>query len=598
MILHRLYELAERQRLLEDPAFEELPVPYVVQLKGNGEFLGIEERRNTITIPATKKGAPPKTEEDKGKVCLVPKAHGNTANSGFARFFVDTLPRALAISDDTKSTKSRKTFWEQIDQAAEATDDPGLRAVQAFGRQMLADADLRGRLRARLEALKPDAGDRCTFACFEDGGSTILEREPVRAWYRQFYTGVQAQRQEAGAQGLCQITREFGPLARSHTTTVSGIPGGIAKGVSLVSNDKAAFESYGLDGAVNASISPRAAEGYARALSALIHKNDETSRLCPGHRTCYRVASTLFVFWTRQPQDLDDLTALFDPRPEQVQHLLESVQRGQESHGVEPEKYYCLCVSGNSARAIVREYLETPLPLLRDNLAHWFEDLTIASATKEGGGKPWNLFPLWQLVGATALEIAQVSPDVPARLMHAALKGEPVSDSLLAACLGRLRAEGSSAFRPARMALIKITLLRRNVPVTVSINPDETNPAYVCGQLLAVFEQIQYAALGDVNATVTDKFFGTFSCAPAVLLGRLYAGAQNHLRKLRGEKPGAYVALDKLLTEVTGKLKAPPSRPLSLEEQGRFALGYYHEKARQFEERAQRKAAKASTNEQ
>jgi CRISPR-associated protein Csd1 len=189
--------------------------------------------------------------------------------------------------------------------------------------------------------------------------------------------------------------------------------------------------------------------------------------------------------------------------------------------------------------------------------------------------------------------VEQVSPDGPARLVHAALKGGPVPESVLAACLGRLRVEGSDGFRPARMALIKLTLLRRDVHVTATLNEEETHPAYVCGELLAVFEQIQYAALGDVNATVTDKFFGTFSAAPAVVLGRLYANAQNHLRKLRGDKPGAYVSLDRLLTEVSTKLAAPPQGQLSLHDQGRFALGYYHQKAKRFEEIAERKAARA-----
>ena len=78
-----------------------------------------------------------------------------------------------------------------------------------------------------------------------------------------------------------------------------------------------------------------------------------------------------------------------------------------------------------------------------------------------------------------------------------------------------------------------------------------------------------------------------------MLLGRLYANAQNHLRKLRGDRPGQYVALDKLLTAVSKKLPAPPSGQLSLRDQGRFALGYYHQKAKRFEEIAERKAAKA-----
>lgn len=119
----------------------------------------------------------------------------------------------------------------------------------------------------------------------------------------------------------------------------------------------------------------------------------------------------------------------------------------------------------------------------------------------------------------------------------------------------------------------------------------------MCGQLLSVFEQIQYAALGDVNATVTDKYFGTFGAAPAVVLGRLYANAQHHLRKLRGEKPGAFVALEKLLTEVSKKLPASEVRQkqLSLREQGLFALGYYHQKAQRFADIAERQATRAAT---
>src|SRR5262249_61895819 len=104
--------------------------------------------------------------------------------------------------------------------------------------------------------------------------------------------------------------------------------------------------------------------------------------------------------------------------------------------------------------------------------------------------------------------------------------------------------------------LVNLTLLRRNVPVSETLDSDETHPAYVYGRLLAVFEQIQYAALGDVNANVVDKFFGTFGAAPALVFSRLYANAQNHLRKVRGESPAAFVALAKLLTEAAGSLPA------------------------------------------
>ena len=129
-----------------------------------------------------------------------------------------------------------------------------------------------------------------------------------------------------------------------------------------------------------------------------------------------------------------------------------------------------------------------------------------------------------------------------------------------------------------------------------TLNSNDRHPAYLYGRLLRIFEEIQYSALGDVNANVVDKFYGTFSAAPALVFARLFSNAQNHLRKLRGDKPGAAVDLDKRLTEVTKILPAsPPSGTLSLVDQGRFALGYYHQKAKTFEEIAERRRAKAES---
>ena len=126
------------------------------------------------------------------------------------------------------------------------------------------------------------------------------------------------------------------------------------------------------------------------------------------------------------------------------------------------------------------------------------------------------------------------------------------------------------------------------------LSENDGGPAYVCGRLLCVFEEIQYAALGDVNSNVVDKFYGTFSAAPGLLMSRLYANARNHLRKLRTEadKQKSYRALDRRLTEVTALLKGPPPGQLPLQQQALFALGYYPEKARGYARRAAAKAAK------
>lgn len=72
----------------------------------------------------------------------------------------------------------------------------------------------------------------------------------------------------------------------------------------------------------------------------------------------------------------------------------------------------------------------------------------------------------------------------------------------------------------------------------VRLDPANRDQAYLCGRLLAVLEATQRAALGDVNATIVDRYFGTASSAPASVFGRLLRGAQPHLGKLRRDRPG------------------------------------------------------------
>lgn len=186
--------------------------------------------------------------------------------------------------------------------------------------------------------------------------------------------------------------------------------------------------------------------------------------------------------------------------------------------------------------------------------------------------------------------------------MHAALTDGPLPESLLLSALGRLRVEGKDGFRPARLALIKLVLRRGGTNVSDKLDEVERRPAYVLGRLLRIYEEVQYAALGKLNSNVVDKFYGTFSAAPALLLGRLDANARNHLRRLRtgdDKQKRAFGRLDMHLAMVFATLKKDdiPAR-LSPQEQGLFALGYYHEKARSLERRAEARRLKAEQEQQ
>ena len=119
------------------------------------------------------------------------------------------------------------------------------------------------------------------------------------------------------------------------------------------------------------------------------------------------------------------------------------------------------------------------------------------------------------------------------------------------------------------------------------LEPNNSDAAYLCGRLLAVLESLQRIAIPGTKATITDRFFGTASSAPASVFGRLLRGAQAHLGKLRKEGGGAYGAYQEKLEEIQKGLCSFP-RLLRLQDQGKFCLGYYHQRA------ADRAAARAA----
>lgn len=117
------------------------------------------------------------------------------------------------------------------------------------------------------------------------------------------------------------------------------------------------------------------------------------------------------------------------------------------------------------------------------------------------------------------------------------------------------------------------------------------DPAYLCGRLLAELNEIQRQALGQTNATVIDKFYGSASSAPASVFGNLLDNAQNHLSKLRKSREAAAIALDARLMEIMDGLAEFP-RTLTMPEQAMFALGFYHQRAADRRAARERKEAR------
>ncbi len=128
----------------------------------------------------------------------------------------------------------------------------------------------------------------------------------------------------------------------------------------------------------------------------------------------------------------------------------------------------------------------------------------------------------------------------------------------------------------------------------MQLDLSDRSPGYLCGRLLAELEAIQRAALGNPKASLTDRYFGAASSAPATVFGQLLRMAtQAHLPKLRRDKRGAYVRLDRQLQDIMAGLPGFPAT-LTLREQALFALGFYHQKAADRQAVEAAKAAKAT----
>jgi len=119
--------------------------------------------------------------------------------------------------------------------------------------------------------------------------------------------------------------------------------------------------------------------------------------------------------------------------------------------------------------------------------------------------------------------------------------------------------------------------------ITGNIEQGRRPVAYVCGQIFAKLESIQYAALGDRNAGIRERYFTYAMTSPASAFGRLFNLNSKHFTKLKNEKPGLAITLDKELQELCKDvdINSFPATFL-LEEQGQFAIGYYHQRQKQF----------------
>ena len=394
---------------------------------------------------------------------------------------------------------------------------------------------------------------------------------------------------------------------------IKGVPGDKepAGGRKLISynGDNNPFESYGMVGNENSMICTNCAKTYVEGLNWLLSsgtkiknkKNKDdivyTNRW-PRKRSASFGVDTAMVFWTRKNEKVDEIDYLEAPNPDDVSRLIESVASGTKKY-IEADQFYSCTLSGSAARVAVRDWIETSLFDFRKSIALWFRDIAIDEYDADLKKTQKHYARLYDLARCCQRNNSDGSYDkddaslarVAAYLWSVALKNTSPPLWMLTKVLQRSRLDGVTA---DRAALIKLILNRHkkggDSVITESIEQGNRPVAYVCGQIFAKLEGIQYAALGNVNAGIREKYFTYAMTSPASAFGRLFNLNSKHFTKLRSGKPGLAITLDKELQTLCKDIdiNSFPSTFL-LEEQGQFAIGYYHQRQKQFSSKTKNK---------
>ena len=547
-------------------------------------------------------------------------AEAITAKKGKARFLLDKPEEVLCFGGDASKQKhqlflEKVSLYKEMDELAPViafynNKDTGIeKALAAF--ETLAEADgkktkknINGNIgfRVHLESLR------------------IHEKPTVLQAVIDRYETSQKEQLSANSKKCSVCGKCDYPVESKPHGMIKNVPAGQQQGSAFVSYNENAFESYGLKKNENSSICTNCARTYVEGLTALFsdgisfrnEKNKDDffySYRWPRRRSASYGLDTAILFWTRNNIELPEMDQLDAPDAGAVAAMISAAASGNRNDAkyVEMEKFYSCTLSGAAARIAVRDWIETSLGEFRASITQWFRDIAITSYDFDQKKSAIYYAPLYALAKSCQrrlMDAKKYDDDdtswgrIASNLWKAAIynntrQGSPVPIWILSKTLQRARVDkyGVSA---ERAALIKL-ILNRNFKrggfmITENGVQGEKPIAYICGQIFAKMESIQYAAAGgDRNAGIREKYFTYAMTSPAAAFGRLFNLSSKHFTKLKHEKPGLAVNLDKELQELCGGIdleKIPQVLPsiFHLEEQGQFAIGYYHQRQKQFAE--------------
>lgn len=568
MILQALHRLYQRRASSDDPThrlapigFEPKEIPFVLELDREARLIQIRDTRTT---------------EGKKKIAraeLVPQGVKKTSGIA-ANLLWDSAEYVLGVVTEIKGKTGKPERIAEQHAAfrariavlpAAVRADAGVGAVVKF-----LDA-LDHQALARLPEWEEIRTTNPLLSFRLAGDADLVCQRPVvrEAWLDEITA--------AEADGLCMVTGEPAPIERLHSA-IKGVWGAQTSGANIVAFNLDAFNSYGKAQGANAPIGKPAAAMYTTALNSLLAR---------GSRQRVQVGDASAVFWADKPSTLeDDFYLVFgepakdDPSQgvDRVKALYESFLSGKYAQAPDSRtKFYVLGLAPNAARISVRFWHVDTVAGLSGKIAQHFRDIAIVHGPSDPDAPS-----LFRLLAACAVQgkADNIPPNLGGEVMRAILTGSPYPATWLQAAIRRCRAEQDVGY--LRAAAIKACLnrsTRRRVggdkEFTMSLDASNPSTAYRLGRLFAALEKIQEEASPGLNATIRERYYGAASSAPVTVFTTLLRLKNHHLAKISSR--GRVINLERLLGEIMSGIPDFP-RQMQLADQGRFAIGYYHQR--------------------
>jgi CRISPR-associated protein Csd1 len=564
MILQALKEYYDRKAANSEsqmaPAgFEWKEIPFVVVLDVQGK---------PVSLNSTLEGA---GKSKRAKRFLVPQAIKKT--SGIASNLLwENTEYALGVSTKGKPDRvaaRHAEFRKRIDGIGDLAD-PGLTAVRLF----IAEPDKAQLLQSFDEWPNlMETGANLSFRLVGELG-LVAENPDVR---RAIQSAGSSMTED---QAVCMITGEKDFVERLHAP-IKGVWGAQTSGANIVSFNLDAFKSFGKDQGANAPIGKTTAFKYSTALNHLLGK-DSKQRM--------QVGDSSTIFWSEKITNFEqEIVSFFGEPPgddpdrntRAVESLFKAVHTGSLPNDEGSSKFYVLGMAPNASRIAIRFWIVDTVAGMAGKICQHFDDINIVH-----GAWDKDTLSLFRLLVSTAAQgkAENIPTNIAGETMCAILSGSRYPQTLLQATIRRIRGEHEITY--PRAALIKACINRstrfknheQQEELHMSLDTNNTNIGYLLGRLFATLEKIQQEASPGLNSTIRDRFYGAASSTPVTVFGNLMRLKNHHLAKL--ERASRRVFFEKILGQINdgidGRIGEFPSH-LKLEDQGRFAIGYYHQ---------------------